>query len=107
MDAPTYHFADQPRTIVRCRVNVAGDKIGGDVTDATVLFPDPMGATGGSIVHAASMYRKLEGGQTAKMIALHLIVTPEYLKRVLEDFPRMIVYAVRLDDETGIIEARV
>ena len=31
------------------------------------------------------------------LVALHLVVTPEYLKRVLAEFPEMIIYAVRLD----------
>jgi uracil phosphoribosyltransferase len=78
-------------------VNVSGDKIGGGVTGATVLLPDPMGATGGSIVRAASMYNQLDGGPPARLIALHLIVTPEYLKRVRRDVPGLVVYAVRLD----------
>jgi uracil phosphoribosyltransferase len=86
---------DDEETVVG--VNVSGDKIGGGVAGATVLFPDPMGATGGSIVHAAGMYNKLRGGPPAKLIALHLIVTPEYLKRVREQVPGMAVYAVRLD----------
>lgn len=86
---------DSEETVVG--VDVSGDKIGGDVSDATVLFPDPMGATGGSMTRAATIYKNLEGGSAAKMVALHLVVTPEYLKRVLTEFPEMVVYAVRLD----------
>lgn len=86
---------DSDETVVG--VDVSGDKIGGDVSNATVLFPDPMGATGGSMTRAATIYKDLEGGSAAKMVALHLVVTPEYLKRVLTEFPEMIVYAVRLD----------
>lgn len=86
---------DSDETVVG--VDVSGDKIGGDVSQATVLFPDPMGATGGSMTRAATIYKNLEGGDAAKMVALHLVVTPEYLKRVLSEFPEMIVYAVRLD----------
>ena len=86
---------DSDETVVG--VDVSGDKIGGDVAGATVLFPDPMGATGGSMTRAAAIYRSLEGGPAAKMVALHLVVTPEYLKRVLAEFPEMVVYAVRLD----------
>ncbi|MFC1611854.1 uracil phosphoribosyltransferase [Myxococcota bacterium] len=78
-------------------VDVSGDKIGGDVNGAIVLFPDPMGATGSSIVRAANMYRDLEGGPPRVMVALHLVVTPEYLKRVHDEVPEMVVYAVRLD----------
>ncbi len=78
-------------------VDVSGDKIGGDVTDAIVLLPDPMGATGSSIVRAATIYQNLKGGPPKKIVALHLVVTPEYLKRVLGAFPQIVVYAVRLD----------
>jgi uracil phosphoribosyltransferase len=78
-------------------VDVAGDKIGGDVGNATVLFPDPMGATGSSIVRAATIYKKLQGGPPTKMVALHLVVTPEYLKRLHDEVPELLVYAVRLD----------
>ena len=31
------------------------------------------------------------------MVALHLVVTPEYLRRVTSEFPEMIIYSVRLD----------
>ncbi|MBI5509645.1 MAG: uracil phosphoribosyltransferase [Deltaproteobacteria bacterium] len=78
-------------------VAVSGDKIGGDVKNAIVLFPDPMGATGSSMVRAASMYKNIGGGPPHKMVSLHLIVTPEYIRRVLQELPEMVIYAVRLD----------
>src|SRR3954469_24712125 len=37
---------------------VSGSKIGGDVDDAILLFPDPMGATGGSMCTAIETYQK-------------------------------------------------
>src|SRR5581483_1603723 len=37
---------------------IGGAKIGGDVDDAIVLFPDPMGATGGSLSLAIDHYKK-------------------------------------------------
>jgi uracil phosphoribosyltransferase len=36
-------------------------------------------------------------GKARKYIALHCIVTPEYLKRVKQAHPDLIIYAVRLD----------
>jgi uracil phosphoribosyltransferase len=72
-------------------------KIGRDVEDRYVLFPDPMGATGSSIVSAVNYYRTALVGSPAKCIAMHLIVTPEYLRRVQADQPGLIVYALRLD----------
>ncbi len=79
---------------------VSGHKIGGDVGDAIVLFPDPMGATGGTLVEAVSLYKAMETAGKArakKYIALHCIVTPEYLSNVTKAHPDLIVYAVRLD----------
>jgi uracil phosphoribosyltransferase len=72
-------------------------KIGRDVGDRIVLFPDPMGATGASIVSAVNYYRTALEGQPSKSIALHLIVTPEYIRRVHEAHPDLIIYALRLD----------
>lgn len=75
---------------------VSGHKIGGSTEDAIVLFPDPMGATGGTLIEALNLY-KAQAGRTRKFIAMHCIVTPEYLKRVHAVHPELIVYAIRLD----------
>lgn len=72
-------------------------KIGGDVDGAIVLFPDPMGATGASISEAVSHYKDDLAGDAKKYIAINLIVTPEYLRRLKTDHPDLIVYALRLD----------
>jgi uracil phosphoribosyltransferase len=77
--------------------HLGGLKIGGDVQDAHVLFPDPMGATGTTIVSSIEYYKKKIAGTAKKFIALHLIVTPEYLKRVLTAHPEVVIYALRLD----------
>ncbi len=77
--------------------NVSGHKIGGTVKDAIVVFPDPMGATGGTIVSAVDIYKNGISGAAKKFIAVHLIVTPEYLKTVLSAHPGLAIYAVRLD----------
>ncbi len=72
-------------------------KIGGGIDDAIVLFPDPMGATGNTLVSALDYYKKTIPGQAKKFIAMHLIITPEYLKRVTTAHPDLIVYAIRVD----------
>ncbi len=72
-------------------------KIGRDVGDRFVLFPDPMGATGSSMVSAVDYYRTKLEGTPARCIALHLIVTPEYIRRVHEAHPDLEIYALRLD----------
>jgi uracil phosphoribosyltransferase len=72
-------------------------KIGRDVGDRVVLFPDPMGATGSSMVSALSYYKTELEGTPAKCIAMHLIVTPEYLRRVHAAHPDALIYALRVD----------
>lgn len=74
-----------------------GFKIGGDVTNSVVLFPDPMGATGGTILSAIDYYQKEIPGPAREYIALHLIVTPEYLKKVLAHPAHIKVFALRVD----------
>ena len=47
-----------------------------------------MGATGGALSHAIDAYKKNVAGKPRKIIAVNLIVTPEYLKRVTAHAPR-------------------
>jgi len=77
--------------------SIGGAKIGGDVDDAFLLFPDPMGATGGSLSTAINTYKQKVAGTPRKILCLNLIVTPEYLKRMTTDHPDVVVYAIRLD----------
>lgn len=72
-------------------------KIGGGQEGAFVFFPDPMGATGSTLVAAVDHYKKNVPGKAARYLALHLIVTPEYLRRVLTAHPDLQIYALRLD----------
>jgi uracil phosphoribosyltransferase len=74
-----------------------GMKIGGDVKDACVIFPDPMGATGNTMIQAINHYKQHIEGPAKKFIALNLIVTPEYLKNLLGSHPEVVIYALRLD----------
>jgi uracil phosphoribosyltransferase len=76
---------------------IGGAKIGGDVDDAILLFPDPMGATGGTLCTAIQMYREKVAGRPKKIICMNLIVTPEYLKRMASRHPEVLIYALRLD----------
>lgn len=78
-------------------VSVSGSKIGGEVEKAIVLFPDPMGATGGTIVEAYEHYMKKVGGRPRLLVAMHLIITPEYLRKVTNLCPELKVFALRLD----------
>lgn len=78
-------------------VDVSGSKIGGPQEKAIVLFPDPMGATGGSLSHCISHYKENVEGVALKYVAMHLIITPEYIQRMQKDHPDVEIFAVRLD----------
>ncbi len=72
-----------------------GHKIGGPVDDSILLIPDPMGATGGTLSKVIEHYSGY--GRPLKTIAMHCIVTPEYLKHLQTKHPHVLVYAIRLD----------
>jgi uracil phosphoribosyltransferase len=72
-------------------------KIGREVEGRLVVIPDPMGATGSTLVSALDHYKTRLDGSPARCIAIHLIVTPEYLRHVLRAHPDTRVYALRLD----------
>lgn len=78
-------------------VDMAGSKIGGPVAGRLVVIPDPMGATGSSMVRTLDLYREQPGGPPTRFVAVNLIVTPEYLRRVTEAAPDCHVHAIRLD----------
>jgi len=78
-------------------VDLSGSKIGGPITESTVLIPDPMAATGSSIAEVLRLYREEVEGTPKKLVVIHLIVTPEYLQRITSKFPNTIIYAIRLD----------
>lgn len=74
---------------------VSGHKIGGSIENAIVLYPDPMGATGATLVEASSLLR--QHGTPQKEIAIHCMITPEYLDTIQKHCPHLTVYAARLD----------
>lgn len=76
---------------------IAGMKIGGEIEGAFVLIPDPMGATAASLSTAVAHYKERIPGRPQRIVAMHLIVTPEYLRRITREHPEVVVYAVRLD----------
>ena len=78
-------------------VKIDSSKIGGPANGATVLIPDPMAATGTSLAAVAKKYLNSPDGPPREIAAIHLIVTPEYLKRVTQEFPQMHIFAIRLD----------
>jgi uracil phosphoribosyltransferase len=76
---------------------IGASKIGGSVEERFVLFPDPMGATGSSMSAAVATYKEAVGGTPKRLIAINLVVTPEYLKRLTTEHPELVIYALRLD----------
>lgn len=77
-------------------VSMTGSKIGGSVQGSVLLVPDPMGATGGTVVKALAHYRE-HYGSPERVIAMPMIATPEYVRRVLQEVEGAVVYTARLD----------
>jgi uracil phosphoribosyltransferase len=77
--------------------HIGSFKIGGSVENSFVIFPDPMGATGGTLTSAIDYYENQVQGPADTFVALHLIVTPEYLKKVLNHSKKIQVFALRVD----------
>ncbi len=77
-------------------VDFSGSKIGGDFKDRYIFLPDPMGATGSTIAHVYNLIQGLEQ-KPKKIIALHLIITPEYVRKMKAEFPEVEVVALRYD----------
>ncbi len=78
-------------------VDMSGSKIGGPIDGATIFLPDPMAATGSSISRVFELYRDDLDQDPRRVVAVHLIVTPEYVRRITSEFPKVRVYAIRLD----------
>lgn len=77
--------------------SISGSKIGGQVDNCFVLFPDPMGATGNSLATAIKSYADGTLGSPRQLITLNLIVTPEFIKHIHAEQPDVHIYALRLD----------
>ena len=72
-------------------------KIGGGVDGAVMLIADPMGATGSTVGRVVDHYKGARHGTPSRIIAAHLIITPEYLRQLRDRHPEVVVYALRLD----------
>jgi uracil phosphoribosyltransferase len=76
---------------------IFGAKIGGAISDSTLLIPDPMGATGQTLLTVLSHYKTTLNQSPQKTITLHLIVTPEYIEKVKAQAPETVIYTYRVD----------
>ncbi|MEM7308785.1 MAG: uracil phosphoribosyltransferase [Planctomycetota bacterium] len=77
-------------------VDLSGSKIGGTVEGSILLLPDPMGATGATTLRAVRHYLE-HHGRPARIVAMPMIATPEYLRAVLGELEQAVVYTSRLD----------
>ncbi|MBK9383592.1 MAG: uracil phosphoribosyltransferase [Planctomycetes bacterium] len=77
-------------------VSFSGSKVGGPIEGRTLLIPDPMGATGATILRAVAWYRE-HYGEPRKIVALPMIATPEFLRNLRDNLPECVVYTARLD----------
>ena len=77
-------------------VDLSGSKVGGSTVGATVIIPDPMGATG-STTRVAIEHLREHHGQAAKWVLMPMICTPEYLRLVLDLDPDVSVWTTRID----------
>lgn len=78
-------------------VEVSGKKIGGPVDHDFVFIPDPMGATGTTLCEIVNFYKSISKNKKMVFVALHFIITPEFLKRVSEIKAPVHIFALRLD----------
>lgn len=76
--------------------HLGASKIGGRLEGRILLVPDPMGATGSTLIELLDFYAK-DFGRPAKTIALPMIATPEFLASLARRHPKTVVYAARLD----------
>jgi len=78
-------------------VDCRGTKIGGTLDDRYLLIPDPMAATGATMGYALDLYSKEVGGTPRKVLLMHLVVTPEYIRAIGRRHPGASIYALRVD----------
>lgn len=76
---------------------ISGAKVGGPINNAVVVIPDPMGATAISMCEVVQHYKEKVEGKPIKFIVVHLIIVPEYLIKLHQEHPEVIVYAARID----------
>lgn len=77
-------------------ISFSGSKIGGPVEGRALLIPDPMGATGSTVLRAVEYYRA-EHGEPSRIVALPMIATPEFLRNLRRQLPECVVYTARID----------
>lgn len=69
----------------------------GPLHDRILLIPDPMGATGGTVVETLDLYGSDQIKLTKTIVAMHLVIAPEYIRRVTAAYPQAQIFALRVD----------
>lgn len=77
--------------------HLSGSKIGGDITDAIMIIPDPMGATGSSINQVLDYYKQNVTGKPKAWVSLQLMITPEFIRNVSAKHKDLKIFSFRLD----------
>jgi uracil phosphoribosyltransferase len=67
------------------------------LADRILLIPDPMGATGSTIVQVLYSYGREEVEKALAIATIHLIIAPEYIRRVTKAFPQVHIFTLRVD----------
>jgi len=78
------------------RVELLGSKVGGSIEGVTLVIPDPMGATGSTVLRTVAHLRE-HYGEPRKLILIPLICTPEFLRATLDLDLDVVIYTARVD----------
>lgn len=76
---------------------LSSSKVGDDVSEAFVFIADPMGATGHSMTEVIDFYKNLPGPAPKAFVALHMIITPEYISQMSRTHPDLKIITARVD----------
>lgn len=87
-----------------CGADLTGSKVGGPIDDAILLIPDPMGATGSTVLRVLDHYRA-HHGTPKKVLVVPMIATPEFFRAVLDTDPEVQIYTARIDRGLSSAEA--
>jgi len=85
--------------------HLSGSKIGGDISNAIMIVPDPMGATGSSLNQVLDYYKNNVTGKPKAWISLQLMLTPEFIRNVTAKHNDVSIMSYRLDRAFSTAEA--
>ena len=77
--------------------HLSGSKIGGDISNAIMIIPDPMGATGSSLNQVLDYYKNHVTGKPKAWVSMQLMLTPEFIRNVKAKHSDINIFSFRLD----------